>query len=82
MTQSYENSPTKFCYNTSFNLPKQSQRSRSKMDLDLWDCFGRKKIRYTLLMLIVMIRTDGDLVVIKDVFRDVINTNYYYSNFI
>ena len=32
-----------------FTLPKQSQRSRSvlatsyKTDLDLWDCFGRKK---------------------------------------
>ena len=37
----------KFCYNTNFTLPKQSQRSRSVLqaDLDLWDCFGRKKLR-------------------------------------
>ena len=29
----------------SFTLPKQSQRSdtSSNMDLDIWDCFGRKK---------------------------------------
>ena len=29
----------KFCYNTNFTLPKQSQRSRSVLQ----DCFGRKK---------------------------------------
>ena len=41
----------KFCNNTNFTLPKQSQRSRSVLedgsrsltDLDLWDCLGRKK---------------------------------------
>ena len=35
----------KFCYNTSNIFPKQSQRSYPsyKMNLDLWDCFGRKK---------------------------------------
>ena len=44
----------KFCLNTSFNLPKQSQKSRSvlqdrnldlsyKTDLDFWDCFLEEK---------------------------------------
>ena len=37
----------KFSYNTNLTLPKQSKRARSvlqdKTDLDLWDCFGRKK---------------------------------------
>ena len=35
----------KFSYNTNLTLPKQSKDlDRSyKMDLDLWDCFGRKK---------------------------------------
>ena len=35
----------KFCYNTSFiflNNPKYLDPSY-KMDLDIWDCFGRKK---------------------------------------
>ena len=29
MTSNYKTSPMKFCYNTNFTLPKQSQRSRS-----------------------------------------------------
>ena len=35
----------KLCYNTSFALPKQPKYLdlSYKMDLDLWDCFGRKK---------------------------------------
>ena len=34
----------KFCYNTNFTLPKQKDIDPScKMDLDLWDCFGREK---------------------------------------
>ena len=35
-------SPMKFCYNTSFTLPKQSKDLdlSNKMDLDFWDCFG------------------------------------------
>ena len=35
----------KFCYNTSFTLPTQSQHldPSYKLDLDFWDCFGRKK---------------------------------------
>ena len=36
--------PMKFPYNTSFTFPKQSQRSRYKMDLYFWDWFGREKI--------------------------------------
>ena len=34
----------KFCYNTTFTLPKQDLDPSYKMDLDLWDCFGRKKL--------------------------------------
>ena len=41
----------------SFFLPKQSQRSRSKMDLDLWDCFGRVKIG----IIAKFYRTDVDI---------------------
>ena len=38
-------SPMKFCYDTSFILPKQSQISGSsyKTDLDFLNCFGKKK---------------------------------------
>ena len=38
----------KFGYNTSFTRSKQFQRSRTvyKRDLDFWDCFERKKIRF------------------------------------
>ena len=37
----------KFCYNTSFTLSKHSQKDLDpsfKMDLDIWDCLGRKKL--------------------------------------
>ena len=47
MTANNSISPMIFCYTTSFNLSKQSLRSRDlsyKMDLDVWDCFGRKNI--------------------------------------
>ena len=35
----------KFCYNTSFTLPKQPKNLDlfCKVDLDFWDCFGREK---------------------------------------
>ena len=35
----------KFCYNTNFTLPKNPKDLdlSYKTDLDLWDCFGRKK---------------------------------------
>ena len=35
----------KFCYNTNFTLPKNPQNPdlSYKTDLDLWNCFGRKK---------------------------------------
>ena len=35
----------KFCFNTSFTFPKQSQdlAPSYEMDLDFWDCFGIKK---------------------------------------
>ena len=38
----------KFCYNTSFTLPKNLKDldPSCKTDLDLWDCFGRAKIRF------------------------------------
>ena len=46
MTSNNLISPMKFCYNTNSTLPKQCQSSRSyKTDLELLDCFGRKKTR-------------------------------------
>ena len=45
MTSNKRISPMKFCYNTNFTLPKNPKDLdlSYKTDLDLWDCFGRKK---------------------------------------
>ena len=48
MIANNQTNPMKFCYNTSFPVPKEFQRYNPKdldlsckMGLDFWDCFGR-----------------------------------------
>ena len=45
MSTNNQISPMQFCCYTGFTLPKQSKDldPSYKMDLDFWDCFGRKK---------------------------------------
>ena len=47
MSTNNQISPMQFCCNKGLTLPKQSQDldQSYKMDLDFWDCFGRKKHR-------------------------------------
>ena len=45
MTSNKYTSPMKFSYNTKLTLPKSKDLDPSyKMDLGLWECFGRKKL--------------------------------------